>query len=163
LSIFKEKYNIDISWVLIPYSQNGKILNLKDIEKDTYLFKYLSLHKKKLSNRKGVLINSKIGKGFWWVMLGVDPYNFFKYKIIWEAYGRDTFKPKIFTGRWQPNQSLQAFIPFQSKKEANRVVKLLKDKKIEEYLKSSRMSGIMNLAQLGRIKNLIEFDKESPL
>jgi hypothetical protein len=44
-------------------------------------------------------------------MLAVWSYNFSPFKIVWQAYGKNFFAPKIFAQNWQANQSLQAFMP----------------------------------------------------
>lgn len=94
-------------------------------------------------------------------MLGVGEYNFFPYKIVWEAYGKTTFNPKIFEGHWQANQSLQAFIPVRTLDEAHRILNELLDERIENYLLSLKMEGTMNWAQPGKIKKLIRYEEES--
>jgi hypothetical protein len=96
-------------------------------------------------------------RGYWWALLGVGKYNFSKYKVVWEAYGRKTFEPKIFSGRWQANQSLQAYTPLSNKKEAKRILSALKNPAIEHYLRSLKMDGTMNWAQPGKIRKLFEF------
>lgn len=118
---------------------------------------YLDIVALRLQNRKGTLINSWIKKELWWTLLGVGPYNFAPYKIVWEAYGRNQFSPMIFDGHWQANQSLQAFIPCYSKKEASAILKKLQNPVIEKILLSYKMEGTMNWAQPGKIKKLIEF------
>ncbi|MGM0375779.1 MAG: Eco57I restriction-modification methylase domain-containing protein [Bacteroidota bacterium] len=147
------------AWVLIPYSSDGRPLTKEELNAYPKLKHYLQLHHKKLAGRKGTFINSWIKKGFWWALLGVGPYNFASYKVVWEAYGKKEFKPFIVDGHWQANQSLQAFIPFESKAEAEKVLKQLKAPDIEEYLLSMKMEGTMNWAQPGKIKKLLQFDE----
>jgi hypothetical protein len=122
---------------------------------------YLEENNESLRSRKGVMLNAMLNRGHWWAMLGVGEYNFFPYKIVWEAYGKTTFKPTIFEGNWQANQSLQAFIPVKTLEEANRIHAELSDKQIENYLLSLKMEGTMNWAQPGKIKKLIKFKEES--
>ncbi len=93
----------------------------------------------------------------WWALLGVGPYNFAPYKIVWEAYGRKKFSPQIFEGQWQANQALQAFIPCDSEKEAKNILQKLENPVVEKILLSHRMEGTMNWAQPGKIKKLINF------
>lgn len=88
-------------------------------------------------------------------MLGVGPYSFYPYKVIWEAYGRASFRPIIIPGHWQANQSLQAFIPLHSQIQAEVVCKSLGQRSVEAYLRSLRMEGTMNWAQPGKISKLI--------
>lgn len=144
-------------WVLLPYSKNGKPLAWKKISAFPELEAYLTRHSEVLQNRKGVMLNTMLKRGHWWALLGAGKYNFFPYKIVWEAYGKNTFNPKLFTGEWQANQSLQAFIPLKSLREAERVLKKLSDEQVENYLLSLKMEGTMNWAQPGKIKKLIRF------
>ena len=45
--------------------------------------------------------------------------------------------------------------------EAKRILGLLKDKRVEEYLLSLKMEGTMNWAQPGKIKKLVKFEEET--
>lgn len=157
----KGKTKIPYKWVLLPYNANGKVLQLSQILKEKKLAEFLFAHKKALEKRKGMMINASIRRGNWWSLLGAGNYNFYPYKIIWEAYGKTKFHPKIFKGHWQANQSLQAFIPMKSLTEAKKILALLLDKRIEEYLLSLKMGGTMNWAQPGKIKKLLKFKEET--
>ncbi len=152
---FKDGDFKPVKWVLLPYNRNGKPLSENEICQVPDLFDYLSRFKKKLSNRKGAMINSSIRKGIWWALLGVGPYNFFSVKIVWQAYGKQRFHPVIFSGEWQANQSLQAFIPCRSQEQAAAIHSELSEKWVEDYLLSLRMEGTMNWAQPGKIKKLL--------
>lgn len=160
---FKENGSEPQKWVLLPYQSSSKPLELSQIESDEKLKIFLFQFKEELENRNGVLINVAIKKGYWWALLGIGDYNFFPFKIIWEAYGKTEFTPKIFKGKWQANQSLQAFIPIKTEEEAKRVLNSLQDKKIENYLLSLKMEGTMNWAQPGKIKKLLKFVEEPKL
>ncbi len=145
-------------WVLLPYDmQTGKPLNWSEIAQEETLSEYFLKHRSALQNRKGTLINTWIKKGIWWALLGVGKYNFYPYKIVWEAYGRTSFEPQIIDGHWQANQSLQAFIPVKSRQEAEEIHRQLADKRIENYLRSRMMSGGMSWAQPGTIKKLVTY------
>ncbi len=146
-----------VKWVLIPHEKNGRPLSEDQLKKESLLWNYLKQHEQKLKNRKGTLIRSWRDRGYWWSLLGVGPYNFMPYKIVWEAYGRKTFRPIIVEGHWQANQSLQAFIPVRTKKAARKLLKQLKHPSIEKYLLSLQMEGTMNWAQPGKIKKLLTF------
>ena len=148
-----------VAWVLIPHSTDGRPLTPEELNAYPKLKHYLQLHHKKLAARKGTLINSWIRKGIWWALLGVGPYCFSSYKVVWEAYGKKEFRPFLIDGHWQANQSLQAFIPFESKAKAEKILKQLKSPDIEEYLLSMKMEGTMNWAQPGKIKKLLQFDQ----
>ncbi len=158
---FKAKTTTPSKWVLLPYNTNGKPLEWKQIEMFPELKTYLEENKYRLQNRKGVMLNAMLNRGYWWAMLGVGEYNFFPYKIVWEAYGKTNFNPKIFEGHWQANQSLQAFIPVKTLSEAKRIQADLLDKQIENYLLSLKMEGTMNWAQPGKIKKFIKYEEES--
>ncbi len=154
---FRKEADTALKWLLLPYQSNAKLLELSQIESDEKLRSFLFQYKEELENRNGILINVSIKKGYWWALLGVGDYNFFPYKIIWEAYGKMEFRPQIFNGRWQANQSLQAFIPVKTKEEATSLLNSLQNKKIENYLLSLKMEGTMNWAQPGKIKRLLVF------
>ncbi|MDR1220284.1 MAG: SAM-dependent methyltransferase [Treponema sp.] len=152
-------------WVLLPYNRiTGKPLAPYEVENEPYLFAYLQMHKKILERRKGVLIQAHIKRGLWWSLLGVGPYSFSLCKIVWEAYGKKTFKPLIFDGNWQANQSLQAFIPCEDRRTAEGLLLQLSNPQIEEYLLASRMEGTMNWAQPGKVSSILHYqDKQSDL
>ncbi len=158
---FKGENTSPAKWALLPYNKNGKPLNYKQIQMFPELGIYLEENKESLQSRKGVMLNAMLNRGQWWALLGVGYYNFFPFKIVWEAYGKTTFKPKIFEGHWQANQSLQAFIPVRTLSEAEMIITELCDKRVEDYLLSLKMEGTMNWAQPGKIKKLIKYEEES--
>ena len=158
---FKANTITPSKWVLLPYNVNGKPLEWKQIQEYPELQLYLEENKKILKGRKGVMLNAILSRGHWWAMLGVGEYNFFPYKVVWEAYGKSSFNPKIFEGKWQANQSLQAFIPVKTYSEAERIQLELSDKQIENYLLSLKMEGTMNWAQPGKIKKIIKYEDDS--
>ncbi|MCF8464850.1 MAG: hypothetical protein K9G41_08415 [Flavobacteriales bacterium] len=148
--------------VLVPHFDTGKPIDLATLQQDKDLFNYLSKYESVLKNRKGVLINVWLNKGFWWALMGVGPYSFASHKVMWKAFGDSTFSPKIlepnnYFGSWQGNQSLNAYMGVTSLNEADRVLKKLTDPIIQEYLSSLRMQGTCNWAQPGRMKKLMEF------
>ena len=153
---FKDSVVRPLKWVLLPYNSAGKVLNPSEIDQEKGLWNYLNSIKESLITRKGTMINSHIDRGNWWALLGVGPYNFAPYKVVWEAYGRSSFKPRIFEGKYQANQSLQAFIPCKSLEQANEILDFLGQDEIEHYLKSFRMDGSMNWAQPGKINQLFK-------
>ncbi|MCS7076962.1 MAG: SAM-dependent methyltransferase [Bacteroidia bacterium] len=144
-------------WILLPYQTDGKPLELSQIEQYTELYDYLYFNRPFLAYRRGKMINTWIKRGYFWALLGVGKYNFKRHKVVWEAYGRREFKPKLFTGIWQANQSLQAYISIDEFYEAQQVLIQLCQGKVEKYLQSMNMQGTMNWAQPGRIKKIIEF------
>lgn len=141
-------------FVLLPYTPKGILLTAAALEEHPLLYNYLLHHRTRLEARKGTMLRSKMNRDGWWTLFGVGAYNFAKYKIVWEAYGRSTFRPMLVDGRWQANQSLQAFIPFSNKRDAQRTLRALQHKQVENYLLAQRMPGTMNWAQPGRMKKL---------
>jgi hypothetical protein len=143
-------------YVILPYYNDGKILTLLN---DEYLNKYFLKYKEKLKNRKGVMINSFMSKGQWWSLMGIGVYSFAPWKIVWQSYGKKEFKVKKFSAKnnqiWQPNQSLQSFIPCFTEERADLLCKKFSENWVEEILKSYRAEGSMNWAQPGRIKNIL--------
>lgn len=152
---FKQNPPVPERWVFLPYTKDGRPLSNAEKEADPLLKAYLDQHEAQLRARKGVLIQSAIQKGAWWALLGVGAYNFAACKVVWEAYGKSTFRPQVFEGRWQANQSLQAYMPFSEGAEAARVQALLAEGSVEAYLRSLRMAGAMNWAQPGKIRALL--------
>ncbi|MGA7160748.1 MAG: SAM-dependent DNA methyltransferase, partial [Bacteroidota bacterium] len=147
-------------FVLLPYdAATGKPLEEEEIKKEDSLHKYLLSQKPLLENRRGTLLKGWISKGYWWALLGVGKYSFSPYKIIWEAFGKGTYAPKIFSGKermcWQGNQALHAYIPTVDRKSAVAILKQLKNPVIQLYLSSQRMEGTCNWAQPGRICKLL--------
>lgn len=157
---FRSNHETPQKWILLPCNAHGRPLPQTQLQAEPLLWEYLLKHKDTLSNRSGVLMQAAVKKGVWWTMLGVGPYNFYPYKIVWEAYGKKTFEPRIFEGKWQANQSLQAFIPLHSLSFAEQVLERLKDKRIESYLLSLKMEGTMNWAQPGKIKKFIQLEDD---
>jgi len=153
---FREEDFHASKWVLLPYNSDGKALKWPQIQDFPSLEAYLNANQNKLQNRKGTLLNALLNRGYWWSLLGVGEYCFFPYKVVWEAYGRSTFKPKIFSGNCQANQSLQAFIPLRTHRDAKRILLELSDPRVESYLLSLKMEGTMNWAQPGKIKKLLK-------
>jgi len=142
--------------VLLPYDMaTGKPLHKTELEKEPLLYEYLCSQRSILEKRKGTLINAWISKGFWWALLGVGKYSFMPHKIAWEAYGKNTYMPKVFAGNWQGNQALHAYIPTEDGAAANDICEKLRDPVVQLYLSSQRMQGTCNWAQPGRISRLL--------
>ena len=155
---FREEEMVPQKWVLmLHHPQTGKPLSESDVLRSDDVWKYLKQNERRLRARKGVMIQSMIQKGFWWALLGVGTYNFVPYKIIWEASGKSTFRPRIIDGHWQANQSLQAFMPMDTHDRAERVLGKLQSKHVEQYLLSMKMKGTQSWAQPGKIKHLLSF------
>ncbi len=154
-NVFRARGEEPSKWVLLPYNTDGRLLSSIELAMETELDSYFQSKRQRLQKRKGVMLNATIKRGMWWTMLGVGPYSFYPFKVIWESYGRSTFRPMIIPGHWQANQSLQAFIPLRTRTEAEHVLERLQHSSIEDYLRSLQMDGTMNWAQPGKIKKLI--------
>lgn len=155
---FREEDMTQQKWVLLlHHPKTGKPLSEDDVRHCDTVWSYLKQHEETLRHRKGVMIQSMIQKGFWWALLGVGKYSFAPYKIIWEASGKSTFRPKIVHGHWQANQSLQACMPMDTHERAKGILKRLQSNHVEQYLLSMKMKGTQSWAQPGKIKNLLSF------
>lgn len=149
-------------YVFLPYDAgSGRPLPQAALaERSPLAWRYLLSLQSRLEQRKGVLINAWIKKGCWWALLGVGPYSFAPYKVVWQAYGKRCFAPRLFgsipLGLWQANQALQAYMPFADEAEAVRVLEALRAPLIEELLRRQQMEGTCNWAQPGRIRKFLE-------
>ena len=157
---FKQTIPVPRRFVLLPYnSQSGRPLELSELLAEPSLYAYLRERKLILQGRRGVLINSWIKRGYWWALLGVGTYSFSPYKIMWEAFGRDYFMPKIFSNVgemcWQGNQALHAYIPMSNSVEAERICEKLHHPIVNKFLLSNSMEGTCNWAQPGKISRLL--------
>ena len=148
-------------YILLPYDINsGKPLSEIELKKHKSMFDYLQDHKNLLISRKGTMLKSFMKNDLWWACLGIGPYSFNPYKVVWESYGKNNFNPTVFSNEngqlWQANQAMQAFIPCTSLAEANSLVQKLNGSNIQTYLKSMNIEGTCNWAQPGRIKRFLE-------
>ncbi len=149
-------------WIFLPYeATSGRPLG-QAVVRRLRGYAYLESHEKKLRARKGALLNGWMRKGCWWALLGVGPYAFAPYKIIWEAYGKNEFRPIIlshFNGQaWQGNQALHAFVPCWNVTDAKRLLEELRNPGIPTLLKELNGGGKCNWAQPGKIKKILSFD-----
>ena len=147
-------------WILLPYDRNtGRPLSWDRIEQYADLKQYLTEGRGKLAGRRGTLIQSAIAKGVWWTLLGVGPYSFAPYKVIWEAYGKSHFHPVILNSErgqvWQANQAMQAFIPCWNKADAKRICSALQHPGIPTLLRQLNGEGKCNWAQPGKIRKIL--------
>ena len=147
-------------WILLPYHrQTGKPLTWGQIEQFTALRDYLQNVQEVLQARKGTLLRTALKKGHWWALLGVGPYSFAPFKVIWEAYGKDQFNPIILSSvegqMWQGNQSMHAFIPCWTESDAERIKTALESPAILTLLRQLNGAGKCNWAQPGKIKKIL--------
>lgn len=157
-------------FIFLPYnSAQGKVLTPRELQEYPAAQEYLEQHKESLAGRKGALLGNSINKGLYWSLLGVGPYTFAPWKIVWEAYGRDEFEPllfgtcSLFSGEkpWIPNQALQASCSFDTEGEGLRVLEGLKQPSINRILKQQKMEGTCNWAQPGRIRHFLKETDET--
>jgi len=147
-------------WILLAYSrETAKPLTWGEICKHEPLKAYLLENRDALMRRKGTLIQSVIKKGIWWSLLGVGPYSFAPFKIIWQAYGKKDFRPMVLASvdeqQWQGNQAMNAFIPCWSKSEAYEIQSKLMNPILETILTALNGGGKCNWAQPGKIKKIL--------
>jgi methylase of polypeptide subunit release factors len=135
--------------VLLPYHPTGKLIQKFELEGIPQLRDYLYSYVNVLSGRKGQFIRSSIEKGNFWALLGIGPYNFFPYKIVWQACGKNKFEPLIFSGNLQANQALQTYLPFRNKSTCYETYEKLMSSRTNEVLESMQMGGTMCFAQAG--------------
>lgn len=162
---FKEDEPSPRKYVVLPYDEKtGRPLDEAHLNSIPMLAAYFSTRKSQLLARKGTMLNTWMKRGQWWACLGVGEYNFAPFKVVWEAYGKANFRPRIFgslDGRpWQANQAMHAFIPCWSLAEAEDLLRRLENSAIESYLKSLSVEGTCNWAQPGRIKRFLQFIPE---
>ncbi len=151
-------------FIFLPYSIRGGVLDEAEIAGYPDALNYLGEHRESLIRRKGSLLGNTMKKGRFWTLLGVGPYTFAPWKIVWEAYGKKEFNPRLFhtwQGRpWIPNQALQASCAFEEREEAERVLRQLQNPLIGRILSLHNMEGTCSWAQPGRIARFMEFEQD---
>ena len=162
--IWRQNTSFPHKWILLPYhQQTGKPLTWDQIEQWDTLKEYLQNTQDVLQARKGVLLRSAINRGNWWALLGVGPYAFAPFKVIWQAYGKSDFTPIVLSSvegqMWQGNQAMHAFIPCWSEGEAQRIKTALENPEIPNLLRQLNGAGKCNWAQPGKIKKILAFDR----
>ena len=162
--IWRKRALVPHKWILLPYDRiTGRPLLWRQIEQIQELRDYLESARNVLEARKGTLVRSSIKKGIWWSLLGVGPYSFSPYKVMWEAYGKSHFDPIILDEAggqvWQGNQAMHAFIPCWSKRDAERIQAELQNPAILTLLRQINGDGKCNWAQPGKIKKILSFEE----
>ena len=163
--IWRQNISLPHKWILLPYDpQTGKPLTWHQIKQWHTLKEYLQNAQDALKSRKGTLLQSAMNRGNWWALLGVGPYAFAPFKVIWQAYGKDHFTPIVLSSvdgqMWQGNQAMHAFIPCWTEHEAQRVKTALESPEILTLLRQLNGVGKCNWAQPGKIKKILAFDRE---
>lgn len=147
-------------YIFMPYSSDGRVLSREKLRHFPSALQYIEENSELLINRKGVMLQSQIKKGMFWSLMGVGPYTFYPWKIVWEAFGKKEFTPRLFGKKdgkpWIPNQALQAFCPFREKIHALKLIKEFRNPAINTLLKNQNMQGTCNWAQPGRIKVFLD-------
>ena len=158
--LWRQQTVLPHKWILLPYhQQTGKPLMWCQIEQFPALRDYLQNVHGVLQARKGVLLRAALKRGNWWALLGVGPYAFAPFKVIWEAYGKDQFNPIVLgsvTGQmWQGNQSMHAFIPCWTECDAEQIKTALENPEIPALLWQLNGAGKCNWAQPGKMKKIL--------
>ncbi len=158
--LWRQQTALPHKWILLPYhQQTKKTLTWDQIEQLPALKNYLQGIQDVLQVRKGTLLRTSLKRGHWWALLGVGPYSFAPFKVIWEAYGKDEFNPIVLSSvegqMWQGNQSMHAFIPCWTKRDAQRIKTALENPKIPVLLRQLNGAGKCNWAQPGKIKKIL--------
>ena len=166
--IWRPEASFSHKWILLPYHQEtGKLLTQHQIDHHVSLKEYLQSAEEVLRSRKGTLLRAAIDRGYWWALLGVGPYSFAPFKVIWEAYGKNQFNPVVLSSvngqAWQGNQSMHAFIPCLSEDAAYRVKNALENPEIPKLLRQLNGTGKCNWAQPGKMKKILSFRKSNDL
>ena len=149
----KEKY------ILCLHDKNGSPLPSIRIAELFGVLDYIYKYENEMKNRKGVLIQSQIRRGYFWSLIGVGPYSFSPFKVAWESLGKRSFSAVVVDGRWQGNQAMHAYIPAYNSTDALRIRNSLNEN-VPAYLQSFGMEGTCNWAQPGRIKRLLTMSSD---
>ena len=162
--IWRQNASLPHKWILLPYhQQTRKPLTWQQIEEWDTLKEYLQNAQGILKSRKGTLLRSAMNRDNWWALLGVGPYAFAPFKVIWQAYGKSDFTPIVLSSiegqMWQGNQAMHAFIPCWSGGEAQRIKTALENPEIPNLLRQLNGAGRCNWAQPGKIKKILAFDR----
>ncbi len=162
--IWRQRTASPHKWVLLPYHrETGKPLAWGQIQKFDRLCSYLLKYRGVLQDRKGTMLRSFMKRGNWWALLGVGPYSFAPFKVIWEAYGKNQFNPVVLSSvdgqMWQGNQAMHAFIPCWSKEDAHKIKNDLENPEILKLLQQLNGAGKCNWAQPGKIKKILSFEE----
>jgi hypothetical protein len=149
-----------LRYIIIAHDPNtGKILDEDSLARFKHAHNYFKKLKNHLVSRKGLLLNVNISKGLYWGLMGLGKYSFSPYKIVWLTAGEKILKPILVDNNngkpWQANQSLQAFLPFESK--------ILAEKSFLELSKLAKdldpeilgTPGTLGWGQPGRIMNIL--------
>ena len=159
----KDKNFSPMRYLIVAHNPNtGKILDEEELAIFKYAYVYFKNLRNVLAGRKGLLINVNISRGLYWGLMGLGKYSFSPYKIIWLTAGEKNFKPVLvdhFAGKpWQANQSLQAFLPFESKILAEQTFTKLNQlsKTLDPEILGT--PGTLGWGQPGRVMNILTLE-----
>ncbi len=150
-------------WVLLPYDRKGRLLGPQELSTNfPRAWAYLCSQQERLRQRRGTLIRKRINKGDWYALWGVGPYTFQPWKIVWPAYGHKRFTPVLLGPQvWVPQQALQGYCAFSSRREAQRVFRSLAKLPVEETLTAWEGAGTPSWAQPGKMRHFFVVREQS--
>ena len=145
-------------WIFLPYHTTGRPLSWESIAESPTTAEWLNRARRRLTNRKGALIQNAMRRGAWWILIGMGPYAFAPWKIIWESFGKERFIPRLISaeahGHWQGNQALHSYLAFAGRQDAAEVLEALRSPAMEAYLRELGGSGTKGWAQPGRMRRI---------
>lgn len=148
-------------WMLVPHDpESGRPLPAELVAAEPALARYLALHEARLRARRGPVLRRFVDAGRWWALLGVGPYSYAPFKVLWQAYGARAFAPVVLDnttahGCWQGNQAMHAYVPASSRDEADALLERLRALEVDRRLAAHRMEGTRSWAQPGAIARLL--------
>ena len=153
-----------LRFVLLAYNPlTAKPLGKDEMQNLPLSQSYFEGKASKLLGRKGTLIQSGMSKTAPWCLLGVGPYSFAPFKLLWLTAGQSTFDPQVVSTiqckPWQANQSLQAFMAFSTDSEARKIKQSLATTLDEIGLQSLGTPKSLSWAQPGRVSSLLSVTK----
>jgi hypothetical protein len=153
-----------LRFVLLPYNpKTAKPLTKEEIQDLPLAEKYFTNKVPRLLTRRGTLIQSGMSKTSPWCLLGVGPYSFAPFKLLWLTAGQSTFDAHVISSSdskpWQANQSLQAFMAFQTAGDALTMKDALTQTLGVVGLRSLGTPKSLSWAQPGRVSRLLSVAK----
>ena len=160
-------------WIFLPYHTSGRPLSWESLVRSPSTAEWLSRRRERLTARRGTLIQNLMRRGSWWGLIGIGPYAFAPWKIVWESLGRERFIPRLLSaetlGHWQGNQALHSYLSFSREEDALSVFRALQSPAMEAYLRELGGSRTKGWAQPGRMRRIfvedpghMEFDFDAP-
>jgi hypothetical protein len=136
-------------WVLLPYSDRGRLLEEEELERDyPKAWAYLRKHEKTLTARK-----SRFARKCWYALFGIGPYTFAPYKVVWRAMGAKRLEAAVITDAI-PNQAMHGYIACETREEADYLCGLLNTDEIRRRAALLSQARSRSFAQPGTMKLL---------